>query len=503
MTFQDFILKQPYLASVILCFLVFLIYEASGCFNDSSNKSTHARKFKPPRVKYYLPWIGSAIEMGKNPDAFFQRASAKHGPVFRIKTVGQEMTYITSPNLISAVYRDVKTFEFIPIRLDITENIFGLSHEATHSSFLLNEYLPMHHRGLSPKNMAGLLHRYTQYAHEFVLKTLEKYDGSRTSLVPFMVPPAYSSAAGALFGRAFDAEKSYKPFRTFDDQFHIMLAGVPRFLMPGTHRAWDQVIKQFEQYLKTPHEDSSELMLLIEAGARDAGWSGRDIATTLSCDLWALQANAVYAAYWVIALELQKPQGLSALTAEVDQARRDWQSQFHHAVHNFSENQHQWILDGSFPLLTSAIQEALRISTSSFSIRRVVAPVEFAGFHFEAGERLICVTRSVHLDEEIHPDPHEFRSERYADGQNKFKKNGKIVPNHTMPFGGGDSMCEGRHFALGELKVYLALILTYVTIELDPGSNFKPKFFTARMGVGTMPPVGDLTVNIRRREATQ
>jgi hypothetical protein len=29
---------------------------------------------RPPVVSYVVPWVGSAIELGKNPDAFFKRA---------------------------------------------------------------------------------------------------------------------------------------------------------------------------------------------------------------------------------------------------------------------------------------------------------------------------------------------------------------------------------------------------------------------------------------------
>ena len=29
---------------------------------------------RPPVVSYIIPWVGSAIDLGKSPDAFFQRA---------------------------------------------------------------------------------------------------------------------------------------------------------------------------------------------------------------------------------------------------------------------------------------------------------------------------------------------------------------------------------------------------------------------------------------------
>lgn len=157
--------------------------------------------------------------------------------------------------------------------------------------------------------------------------------------------------------------------------------------------------------------------------------------------MWALQANAVHAAYWVLVLELQKSGNLAALVTEIDNARSEWKTR--HSNQEFDAKPYQWTLDASLPLLTSSIQEALRLSTSTFSIRRVHHAVDFAGYHFETGERVVCVTRAVHLDGEIHSRPAEYDSKRYM-GDTKFSKNGKPIPNHSMPFGGGVSMCEGR-----------------------------------------------------------
>lgn len=71
---------------------------------------------RPRVVSYLVPWVGSAVELGKNPDAFFRRAmyvppysfgagdesllsSATHGDMFTVKTFGRTITYITSPHV--------------------------------------------------------------------------------------------------------------------------------------------------------------------------------------------------------------------------------------------------------------------------------------------------------------------------------------------------------------------------------------------------------------------
>ncbi|KAF8587451.1 cytochrome P450 [Ramaria rubella] len=478
MSFQIFVLERPYMASFILCLVFLFVYTAFNRLHGS-------RLPRAPRVKYFLPWIGSAIQMGKNPDAFLKRASLDLRPIFRIQAAGKEMAWVTSPELISAIYRDPKSFEYLPVRLDIIERAFGLPRDLMHTRFFVDDLLQIHHEELSPKKISDLIESYAKNAHTYLSQALEKFDGTCAELMSFILLPAYLAAAATFFGTAFEAEKSYKGFKAFDDQFHlIVVAGLPKLMFRGAFRAWEEVIDLLEQYLKTPHEDSSTLMLRMESSAKGAGWSDRNIATAFGSEVLGLQSNSIYAAYWVIALMLQQPEGLAVLIAEVDQARVDWKTQ--HPDHLSYENQHQWVLDVTLPHLISAIQEALRFASSSFSQRRVSKPTDFGGFHFEPGELIVCAT--------------QFDSKRYMSGQNKFRKNGKIVPNHFLPFGGGISMCEGRHFVMGELKIFLALMMTCVTIELNPNSNARPKFITERMGAGIMHPSGDLSIKISKRK---
>ena len=77
------------------------------------------------------------------------------------------------------------------------------------------------------------------------------------------------------------------------------------------------------------------------------------------------------------------------------------------------------------------------------SIRTVVETTDLCGFTFERGDEIVCMTRMVHLDQEIHERADEYIPTRYMTDK-KLTKYGKPVMNHSMPWGGGVSMCEGR-----------------------------------------------------------
>lgn len=100
------------------------------------------------------------------------------------------------------------------------------------------------------------------------------------------------------------------------------------------------------------------------------------------------------------------------------------------------------------PLLSSCIQETLRLRTSSFSIRRVtqdtVLPASVcgqgigktAGLSVRQDDVLICQTRQGHLDTEgWGADANKWKAERFLDQDGV-----KAVKGSMSPFGGGVSM---------------------------------------------------------------
>ncbi|KAK0489942.1 cytochrome P450 [Armillaria luteobubalina] len=483
---QDIWQERPILLSGIIILVLFVLRQRSQLYRSS----------QAPTVPYVIPWLGSAISMGKNPDAFFADSTARFGPMFSVLAAGKKMTYITSSNLISAVYRDSKTFEFTPIRKEMSKTVFEMTHEAVYSAFMQQEYFPMHHRLLSQTAIPTLLSRYAELAEKSIIESLATRTAKgRALLSEFILSASYDAAAHAFFGTKFPVKETYPAFRVFDNKFHLIAGEMPYFLIKDARKAWEDVVDVIDKYIaQGPYEDAYELIDWLPTHAEEAGWNRKDVAASLGTELWALEANAIMVAFWVIALSLQQHPaglGLAPLVAEIDKVRPA------------NPENNDWIISASMPLLVSTIKETLRMTTSTFSIRRVTKDTVFAGYELKEDTRVICVTRAVHLDEEIHEDAHRFIPDRYLkiDAGKRLFKDGKEIKDHSMPFGGGVSICEGRHFALTELKIFLTLLLTHTKIEIDSEKGPQPavELCTDRMGVGAMPPRGDLNVVIRPR----
>ena len=151
--------------------------------------------------------------------------------------------------------------------------------------------------------------------------------------------------------------------------------------------------------------------------------------------------DSPYGPYWLIALNLQREEGLQPLVDEIDEAVMSWKQR--NPGQQIQGHLHEFVSAAELPLLASTIQETLRYGSESISTRLVTEPVEFGGYRFDMGDMVACILRSVHLDEEIHENASEYDPRRYME-QKKHTKNEKVIPNHSIPWGGGVSKCGGR-----------------------------------------------------------
>ncbi|KAF9646400.1 cytochrome P450 [Thelephora ganbajun] len=457
---------------------------------------------RPPVVYYAVPWVGSAIDLGKSPDAFFKRAIAKYGDIFTVKAFGRTITYITSPQLIAEVYKNPQKYDFPQIRENVGAEVFMISENLAHAPFMQETLFPLNHKLLSQKHVQPIVDKCIALIYQDLKERANQYDGLNIALRDFIVPLTFDASGHAFFGKDFPVNEFLEPFKSFDDNFHLLLAGVPKIFMRGPVNALDRLVTIIEEkYLSKPHalDDAFDLIKEYERLTKESGFNTRDVARLIVTFLWALQTNAPLAPYWIIALNLQRPDGLEPLVTEVDEAVISWNTANPTLPLDSHQNVVDFINQTDLPLLNSTIQETLRFTTSVMSIRTVMDTTELGGYTFNRGDEVVCSIRTVHLDPEIHEQPNEYIPTRYMTHR-KFTKNGKPVTNHTMPFGGGVSMCEGRHFAQKELKALLALLLMKYTIEVDPKSTERPVFLEERMGVGLMHPKGDIRVIIHTRE---
>ena len=120
------------------------------------------------------------------------------------------------------------------------------------------------------------------------------------------------------------------------------------------------------------------------------------------------------------------------------------------------------------PYLNAVFSETLRFyPVAMLGLNRLVkAPLSIAGYKFEPGTILTPCIYLTHHREDLYPDSQQFKPERFLEKQ--------FSPSEYLPFGGGNRRCIGMAFALLEMKLVLATVLSNWNLELAENTPVKP-----------------------------
>lgn len=130
------------------------------------------------------------------------------------------------------------------------------------------------------------------------------------------------------------------------------------------------------------------------------------------------------------------------------------------------------------PLLEAVCQESLRLrSAVPLVTRKLVRDFELLGHVVPAGMSVAVCPYLAHRRPETFPDPLEFRPERFL-GRT-------FTPFEFLPFGGGARRCIGAAFAMYEMKIALATLLSAARFRLAETRPVRNVFRIATFGPET------------------
>ncbi|KAK7944492.1 hypothetical protein WMY93_000220 [Mugilogobius chulae] len=211
--------------------------------------------------------------------------------------------------------------------------------------------------------------------------------------------------------------------------------------------------------------------------------------------LWVSQSNTGPSSFWLLLYLIKDPVALEALRKEADKVLKDSGQEVRPGGRPVDLTYEMLM---KTPVLDSAVEETLRLVAAPLLTRSVLQDMTLnmadgRQFFIRKGDRMAVFPYiAVHIDPEIHPDPHTFKYDRFLtpEGTRKtdFYKGGKRVKYYTMPWGSGVSMCPGRFFAINELKQFIFLMLVYFDFELINPDEKIPQIDYRRWGFGTMQP---------------
>jgi cytochrome P450 len=133
--------------------------------------------------------------------------------------------------------------------------------------------------------------------------------------------------------------------------------------------------------------------------------------------------------------------------------------------------------------LDAVIKETMRLRPIiPLVVRRLTAPFTIGEYTLPKGVAVAPCIYLAHLRPESYPDPRRFDPERWLGDK-------KPDPYAYFPFGGGIRRCIGMAFALYEMKIILATVLSRASLRLEAGPELM-----VRRGITLAPQKGTRVV---------
>ncbi|XP_003973292.2 prostacyclin synthase-like [Takifugu rubripes] len=452
---------------------------------------------EPPLDKGLIPWLGHALEFGKDASKFLERMKRKHGDIFTVRAAGRYVTVLLDPHSYDQVIHDQDCLDFHSYAKVLMERIFQLrlpNHEPAKEKAVMTQ----HFLGM---NLCGLNSSMSRHMLEVAKAEMpqNQKDWKEDGLFNLSYSLLFKVGYLTLFGgeqnnNCSDLASIYEEYKKFDGLLTKMARGTLKSYEKKTAQSARQRLWELLAPARLAKGSGSTPWLhAYRRLLREEGVDNEMQTRALLLQLWATQGNVGPAAFWMLGYLLTHPEALTAVKTEMEALQLS-------------------PLDSSVvtPVFDSALDEALRLTAAPFITREVLQDkvlhmADGQQYLLRKGDR-VCLFPfiSPQMDPEIHQEPQKYMFNRFLneDGSVKkdFYKGGRRLKYYSMPWGAGANGCVGKQFAISTMKQYIYVLLTNYDLELCDPCALMPGVNASRYGFGMLQPEGDLLVRYRPRQ---
>ena len=134
---------------------------------------------------------------------------------------------------------------------------------------------PLNHKLLSPVYVQPVVDKYIALTYQYLEERADQYNGLNTTLRDFIVFLAFDASGHAFFGKDCPVDDLFKPFKVFDDYFHLLIAGVPKIFLKDAVNSLNELATIIEErFLSKPNalDDASDLIKEYDRIIREDGF---------------------------------------------------------------------------------------------------------------------------------------------------------------------------------------------------------------------------------------
>ncbi|KAJ7786283.1 cytochrome P450 [Mycena metata] len=464
----------------VLSALYFLLYRLQAVKNHPN---------EPPIVPSWIPFIGPLFGMvregGRHVKSIGLRNRDK--PIFTLPVPRSRIYVVTDPALAAAVQRASKVLSFTPLVPDLTRRVIGLSADTVEVLRQNIDPEPGEPRGFLA-DMHDMLYAYLgpgeplnalslgaarELGRQITAHAAQLKAPETVNLLAWVQHFVTIGTAQYLYGPENPLARHpalEQGFWDFDHGLGRLLLGIaPALTARAPYRAREALAVAFEEYLSAGHHETGA-STIVQRRVEIAHQHGLSNVATARSELSFLFAGIVNTAtttFWAVLQVFARPELLAAVRAELPAA----------VVEDPATGERRLSMDllkGACPTLHAVFRECLRVGSDNYSTRLVKSDMMLAGqWHLKAGSVVQIAGGVIHADEGIwgaHADV--FDPTRFLkDGESNKASEGKVHPAAFRAFGGGKTLCPGRHFATHEILAFVAMIVLTFDLETADGAG--------------------------------
>ncbi|KAL2045341.1 hypothetical protein N7G274_002424 [Stereocaulon virgatum] len=435
------------------------------------------KKYEPPIVFHWVPFIGSAVSYGQDPVKFLRQCQAEYGNVFTFVMFGRKITpYLgTEGNnfILNGKQANLNPEE---VYNDLTAPCWGsdVVYDAPHTKFMEQKRLVK--SGLTAKALSS----YVPLIEKEIYGYIER--ASAFQGVAGVVDISNAMAEIVIFtaSRCLQGEEVRESLdSTFAKNYHDLDMGFTpiNFLFPGlplprnrrrdiAHRRMANTYMRIIQARRAnPDAERSEDMIwnLMNCTYKNGSpMPDKEIAHLMIALLMAGQASSAVTGSWMLLHLAAEPQMASLL--------------YNEQLHVLGSVDAPLSLEDvqKLPLHANVVRETLRLHPPVYSVMRKVKrciPIDGSTMHVPLSNILLAAIGHTSRSAEYFDNPDDWNPRRwntlsYFDDEKKSVRvdygYGPVsagATNPYLPFGGGRHRCIGEQFTYLQLTTIVAIMV--------------------------------------------
>ncbi|KAK5062928.1 hypothetical protein LTR84_005004 [Exophiala bonariae] len=457
---------------------------------------------EPPVVPSSVPFVGHVVGILRHGASYFRYLGVRFPhPIFALQTLTSKTYVVIDPGLAASVQRASKALSFNPIIPEVTQRVLGLD-DQTKKIVATNIDRDGPVRGFYPDVQDTIystltpgdaldelnMRAYIEFSSMLDSYVEKSHSGERgEELMAWVQHIVTIATAKFLYGpkNPITADSSLE--KAFWDFVHgiprLLLNLFPAYTARTAYKGREALAAAYIRYLDLGYEKlGSTITQERIAVGRKHGFTVPNLARSEISFLFAGIINTTFASFWIILHIFARPQLLREVRAELES----------NALANYNESPNIRSLQISkvnkaCPLLLAVFRETLRLHSDVLSSRVVTTDTMLQDRYFLRKGSVLQISGGImHADTRIWGDNvHEFHPERFLNSssghvssglkheESRSEKQRSVHPAAFRAFGGGATLCPGRHFAQAEILGFVAMVILRFDIDSVEGGDLK------------------------------